>query len=167
MKRSTVTIAVLISLLLVLLAAAFATVSTANAQLGNTGVPVHCDSGGTVAAGATVDLYCYRPDESSFTTVPSNYYLLVTDMIAVQTAGSVARWQFSLCKETPSSVAFCLWSTTDRRGDFGQHYNSPPIVLSSGQKLHSVNQSDSGGEITIIVTGILTTNYDYLPIVAR
>ncbi len=82
MKRTTVSLVMLACLVMAsLIIAGFTAVSSANAQLGNTGVPVSCF--GSANPSNFADLSCTAADGTPFGTggtVPSGHYLLVTDV---------------------------------------------------------------------------------------
>ncbi len=169
MKRTTLWIIILASLVVTLsILTAFAAASSVSAQLGNTGIPVRCTYPvGFTSPPFTPDLTCYRPDDTWFTTIPSNSYLLVTDIDAVPMSGSVATWSYFVCRYAGTTKKACVGSTTDSRQSFGQHFTSPILVFGPGDRINVQNTSDTGGAIWIYVSGLLTTNYTYMPLISR
>ncbi len=167
MKRSAVSIIVLASLVLVLLlVTAFTAVSSANAQLGNTGVPARCGSG--YSPTGTGDMYCNAADGTNFYNVPSNHYLLVTDVVIIPwdgpTAGLWRGWLTSKMGTSNLLTTYFEAVTADSRGD---HYTVPVMWLPSGAHLEGTLRDGSSGYAYLYVYGLLTTNYTYVPLMSR
>jgi hypothetical protein len=167
MKRSIVSIVVLACLVLMLaLAASFNAVSSAKAQIGNTGVIVHCSftPDWWIAPNAQSDMTCFSVDGTGFVTVPAAHYLFVTDVLVAPYSGSATgTWGVNL-KVSNNLAAWFTWSTS---GTYLQHFTTPFIVAKEGQKLAAQNFVNSPTDIAVILYGVLTTNANYLPLITK
>ena len=90
MKRSIISIVIFISVLLVLVfVTSFNPESSANAQVGNTGLIVRCvllpDT--YIAPNAQSELNCFAIDGTHFASVPDAHYLFVTDVSVAPFSG--------------------------------------------------------------------------------
>ncbi len=138
MKRSTMSIVLLACLVVVLLiVTAFTAVSSANAQLGNSGVPVGCWN--SISSGAQGNLSCNAADGITFTDVPTGHYLLVTDVL-VEPSGSLdpGGWAVGLANSGSTGpdgnyLAFRAQTLVS----LGEHFTTPYLVLYQGQHLRA------------------------------
>jgi hypothetical protein len=170
MKRSIVSIVVLACLVLVLaLVASFNAVSSAKAQIGNTGVVVRCTTVPDywIAPNAQSDITCFSVDGTSFVTVPAAHYLFVSDVLVAPYSGSATgTWGVNLT--VPNSISSPItWFTWSTSGTYLQHFTTPFIVAKDGQKLVAQNYPGSPTNISVLLYGVLTTNANYLPLIAR
>lgn len=171
MKRTAMTIVALASLVVVvLIVTTFTTVSTANAQLGNAGVPVRCM--GSANVGSLSTLTCRAADGTLFgggTAVPAGHYLMVTDVrMSPGSGGPSGSWIADLIQTFPGGTTgdssyFRAYSLAV----VDEHYNSPILVLSQGQYLQMFTTLSSTGRVDFEVFGLLTTSYNYLPMITR
>ncbi len=180
MKRTMLSLVMLAcSVVALLIGTAFAVVPSASAQLGNTGVPVRCTHANAIGStiggsGSEQTLTCYRPDGSSFSTVPSSNYLLVTDVLIDEDHGSSVgtSWLSSLEVKHGSGVAYGMpfWiEATPSFQTFSEHFTTPYFVLRADDYLNARNMVTTSYFVNMrfYVSGILTTNYSYLPLVSR
>ncbi len=168
MKRTALSLVMLACLVMAsLIIAAFTTVSSANAQLGNTGVPVSC--GGQVSADATSYLTCTAADGTPFgtdVTVPSGHYLLVTDVQITPMGPATGDWEVFLDRYSTDMTAQILYAT-QTRASFAEHYTTPYLVARPGERLRVRNIVSSSGGVLVYVSGLLTTNVSYMPLITR
>ena len=169
MKRTTVSILVFACLALVLVViGTFIHVPTANADLGNSTVIVRCTkSDYWIAPNATSDLTCYPASGSGFVNVPSSHYLFITDFSVIPFNGTVVgAWGFNLM--VPGSYINPLtWFTWSTSGTYVQHFITPVVVIKAGEKATVQNFGSSPNDIGVMLYGVLTTNENYLPLIAR
>lgn len=166
MKRTTLSLVMLACLVVVLLVVtAFTAVSTASAQLGNTGVPVRCS--GTASTTNPSSLLCKSADGLTFTNVPASHYLMVTDVVAAPSSASGTYWAYIMhmvdSVSPPDGSLEFRSSTSDT---FGWHFAAPYLVLSPGRYL-GVMITASSGNVNFYVSGLLTTSVSFLPLVTR
>ncbi len=180
MKRTMLSLVVLAGLAVALLiGTAFMVVPSANAQMGNAGVPVRCTHANALTStingsGTEQTLTCYRPDGSSFTTVPANNYLLVTDVVIHEENGSNvgASWLGSLEVKRGGAVAYNMpfWiEATPFYKTYSQHFTTPYFVLKADDSLNARDMVTTTYFLSMrfYISGILTTNYSYLPLTLR
>lgn len=165
MKR-TMMFAGLLVVVLVVLFFGVKSVSTADASVVTSGTPVICNSSLPPETG--YPLTCRMPDGSTFTTVPASNYFFVTDVYVVGSpSGS---WTSSI---EVSNFDGSLWGTIDHVAlagsageNKGEHFTTPAMLVLADQKIVVTNGA-SVGSIYVKVTGMLTTNYAYLPLILR
>lgn len=167
-KRATMSFVLLACLVVgLLIVTAFTAASSANAQLGNTGVPVRCR--GELSSGNSDNLSCKAADGTTFTNVPTDHYLLVTDVLVDPGGPPDTPWVATLLNSATT------WLEADGDLSFsapnlvtvGEHFTTPYLVLHGGQYLHWSITGLPGGGAGIFVSGLLTTNYSYAPLIAR
>jgi hypothetical protein len=167
MKRTT-SLLILACLLVVLLAiGGFATVSTANAQLGNNGVPVRCYN--AITSGQQLNLLCRAADGTTFTNVPTGHYLLVTD-VRIDPVGipDPTGWVVRLANGVSSGPdGNYLYFRGPTIVSVGEHFTTPYLLLSQGEHLQASPTGLPGGGTDVYVSGLLTTNYFYAPLIAK
>ncbi len=166
MKRTTLTIVVLACLVvLLLLVTAFTAVSTASAQLGNTGIPVLCATG--ITPGNFVNPICQAADGTSFTTVPTGHYFLVTDVILRPYGPATGMWNVGITMKGPAAdVQQYFEMVTQTQVTSSEHFVSPYLVIPQGKYLSLYNYGTSG-TVYLFVSGLLTTSVSYLPAITR
>lgn len=165
MIRVMLPVAVLGSLAIALvLASGFRFAPSVSAQLGTTGVPVRCFA--VPAPTNTLDMSCIAADGTAMPTVPSGHYLLVTD-VEITPVGVPGEWFVVLNLMTGTAINDQVTSRLDGQRNYGAHYVSPLWVVSAGQHLEAYDSFASAGPVNVYVRGLLTTNYDYLPLVVR
>ncbi len=167
MKRTTLSLVVLACLVVVLLiVTAFTAASSANAQLGNTGVPVRCSAGVTTTS--PTDLTCRSADGQTFTSVPAGYYLMVTDVVLTPVGTPGPSWMNLAQIVSGSPAEAQLDFTTDTVSSFGGHFTVPYFVLPANRLLRAYGiMMPGGGGVNVYVSGLLTTNVYFLPLVSR
>lgn len=169
MKRTTISVVLFACLVVVLLVInAFTAVSSANAQLGNTGVPVRCDISDFIANGSSTDMNCVAADGTSFTNVPTGHYLMVTDvtMVPIYYATS-GRFLGRIVWKNGNLDVKPVWLVTLGAETISEHFTVPYLVLPAGHHLEAANFPTSASYATFYVSGLLTTNYNYIPMVVR
>lgn len=175
MKRTSMWIVLAAGVLIgLLVAGVFLAASSAHAAVGNTGIPARCTGFATVTQRTGV-LKCYAngitfgtSGEVPDITVPSSYYFLVTDIVFSPEAGSqvgalsvrLARW-----RNTDELDRIELYAST--RDSLSTHFTTPYLVLSAGERLEMYHSSTEIITSRVFVSGMLTTNLEYLPLVAR
>ncbi len=172
MKRASVTIVVLACLVVVLsIVSAFTAVSSAKAALGTTGVPVSCSQYVPANTSTAVNLSCYAADGTAFgnnhVTVPAGHYLLVTDVVVSPYGPTSGDWIVGLLRMQGTTSFDSIGFDTLTRATFSEHFLTPFFVVSQDQSLGAVSGSSNSGAVSIIVTGLLTTNVTYVPLAAR
>ncbi len=168
MKRSTLSVVLLACLVVALLiVTAFTAVSAASAQLGNTGVPVRCWT--SITPGNAGKLQCAMPDGQVFTNVPAGHYLMVTDVVVTPIGSSATSWAELAQKraaDDKSEAELPFFSETV--STLGMHFSVPCFVLPADRYLYAeANMVPGGGGIDYYVSGLLTTNVNWMPLVAR
>ena len=171
MKRTTVSIIVLACLVLALLiVTAFTAVSSASAQLGNTGVPVWCD-GGILNPNTSSDFYCKAADGTLFggtSIVPAGHYFLITDIVIQPGGGTpTGEWRVALFIKSGQFSKGWLSFINQGRTNFGEHFSTPYLVLSQGYHLQVNSEYSSSGWAEVYISGLLTTNVYYMPLMSR
>ena len=171
MKRATLSIIVLALLVAVLLiATGFTAASTVNAQLGNVGVPVTCNVGVAVAPNAYRDLSCYAADGTYFVNghnVPEGHYFLVTDA-GMTPISATPQSMFTFIRQMVGTDAvYALRLATPTGGTVSEHFTVPYLVLRAGESLRAFNDQGSTAMADFYVSGLLTTNYTYAPLITR
>lgn len=166
MKMSSLLISFLAFVALGLFVTAVAAVSRVNAAIGFVGVPVKCVASANVAA--TVEAGCQAFDGTAFTSgtrVPPGYYLLVTDIVArpggTATTGA---WNFEI---VGGPGYYYIPFSTQTRVTLSEHFTAPFLVLRAGEPVSLRNLSSSSGAVDVFISGLLTTDITYLPLVAR
>lgn len=176
MKRTTLSLVMLTCLVLSLLIfGAFTAVSTANAQLGNTGTPVRCTHASAIGStiggnGFEQSLTCTRPDGSSFSTVPANNYLLVTDLLILEEDGPLLSYKGALeVKNSGGAIEYSVPFWVESQKSFSEHFTTPYYILKTGDYLnaHNLVTNTYGVNMRFFVSGLLTTNYNYLPLTVK
>ncbi len=180
MKRTMLSLVMLAGCVVVfLIGTAFVVVPSASAQLGNTGVPVRCTHANALTStiggtGTEQTLTCYRPDGSSFSTVPSGNYLLVTDVVIHEEYGAPigTSWLGSLEVKRGGAVAYNMpfWiEATPSYHTYSQHFTTPYFVLKADDSLNARDMVTTAYSVNMrfYISGILTTNYSYLPLTVR
>ncbi len=169
MKRSTLSLVLLACLIVALLiVTAFALVSSASAQIGNTGVPMICESP-SLSSGTSARMSCVGADGSYFgpgdTTVPAGHYLFVTDYL-VHNGTSAGLYFAEVCSMQGTTPWRCV--PTDGNPDYppSKHFTMPMLWAKSGEYLEAHN-GGSPASMTIRVYGLLTTSVNYLPLLSR
>ncbi len=134
-----------------------------NAQVGQSGIPVVCKVG--VPPTITSDLTCRLPDGSTFTTVPASNYLLVTDFYITAPANtySVGINMRDVSSFQPIDTITFTGGALENRSE---HFTTPLFVLRPGWRLEAYT-TGTGGSVMFQVTGLLSTNYSYLPMIVR
>lgn len=168
MKRSIVLICVAVSLVVLGIVASQIAVSSARADLGNTGMLVRCTKPDYwIAPNAESDLVCYAADGTSFTTVPSAHYVLFTDMVIAPFSGTTTgAWGVNLTVPG-STINVLTWFTWSASGTYTQHFTTPFLVLRAGEKVAAQNFGSSPTNIAVQLYGLLTTNATYLPLINK
>lgn len=168
MKRSMLSLALLACLVVALLiVTAFAAVSSASAQLGNTGVPVICQST-SLLSGESADMTCQAADGTFFDSakfVPAGHYLFVTDYL-VLSGTAAGRYSGEVCSVEGSTLVICLPAYGDPNYPASKHFTTPMLWAKSGQFLRASNTSTLSA-MSFRISGLLTTNASYLPLTSR
>ncbi len=60
-----------------------------------------------------------------------------------------------------------LQYATQTRASFAEHYITPYLVARPGEHLTVLNTGASNGSVDMYVSGLLTTNVNYLPLITR
>lgn len=162
MKRTMLSTLVLAIVLAVFLFG-LKSVSTANAAI--TGVPVICNR--HVLEGSALDLICTLPDGSTFTIVPASNYFFVTDVYVRGSASGAWTSQVQVDKLDSFWAAIDYLNFAGAQREKGsEHFTTPGMLVLAGQKMSASNGA-SAGAIYVKVTGILTTNSSYLPLIQK
>lgn len=173
MKRTSLTIVVLACLVVVLVTiATLTTVSSANA-FGTTGVPVRCRFWNSTP-GVPQDLQCTAADGTAFgsggVTVPTGYYLLVTDFVIVPLGPATGYWETAIWEVDGSTyISPPIDLATSTKTNVSEHFTTPYLVIPQGHNLRVLTSTNSsvGTGVHVYVSGLLTTSYNYLPLIAR
>lgn len=170
MNRRVMSIVIVVCLLIgLLVGAGFSAAASAQASLGNTGVPVKCTV--VVPQGMTSTLSCTAADGTSFANgsdVPTGYYLLVTDIVANPANGTASQlYALELHRYAADSDLENIQLITQGGATLGEHFITPYLVLSQGQQMRMHVPSSTPGAMTVYVSGLLTTNVAYVPLIAR
>jgi hypothetical protein len=149
-------------LLLVLIAISFWT--PAQAQLGNSGVPVHCNA--IVLSMTPQTLSCSAADGTAFVNnrVPAGYYLMVTDVIIVPSSSADVIADIE-ADDASNAYASDVAVQTNSFASQGQHFTTPALVLPAQYRLKAT--SLNGGGFLAQVFGLLTRNLTYMPLIVR
>lgn len=135
----------------------------AQAQLGNSGVPVFC----SVGVGSSRMVFgCKAADGTAFANnrVPSGYYLHLTDVIIVPS--STADTQAIIeSQDGGNANVDSIVLQTSSYGSQGQHYTSPFMVLPAQYRLTAYSFNGQG--FIAEVSGLLTRNVTFVPLIAR
>lgn len=133
----------------------------AQAQLGNSGVPVHC-AAGVLSSAQTFG--CIASDGTAFVNnrVPTGYYLMVTDIIIAPINSTDVQADIEMEDAGNTLVNDVLIQTTSF-GTQGQHFTTPALVLPAQYRLRAATLNGGGylGE----VFGMLTRNLTYMPLI--
>lgn len=145
--------------MLVLIALSFWT--PAQAQLGNTGVPVHCAAG---VLSSTQTFACGAADGTAFVNnrVPTGYYFMVTDIIIAPINSTDVQADIQTEDAGNTFVNDVLIQTTTF-GSQGQHFTTPALVLPAQYRLRAATLN--GGGYLGQVYGLLTRNLTYMPLI--
>lgn len=143
------------------------------AQIGNRGIPVRCRlNQGLLAPGASVFLTCNGSDGTSFVDgqrVPANQYLLVTDISITPdtrtTTGLTDVIIYDAFDTGSYQSPFRLKNVNT--SSFGFSFSVPFLVLHPNHRLLVVSSGFSDFPVEINVSGLLTSNLLYLPVLAR
>ena len=135
----------------------------AQAQLGNSGVPVNC-SAGVIASPAIFT--CKVADGTVFVNnrVPAGYYFHVTDVIIAPSTTADTQAVVE-AEDANDSAAGSLVLQTSSFGTQGQHFTSPALVLPTQYRLRAL--SFNGPGFIAEVYGLLTKNVTYVPLIVR
>ena len=139
-------------------------------------IPVNCSA--ITSAAITSTFSCSRGDNrASFSTVPADHYLLVTDIVinrnSLATSGNyfatIGQGSGGIIPTTPRLTLSGTPLTTDV-----YHFQAPYIILEGGETLSIRNDSSSDFGINSYVSGFLVTDVtyqvlyqNYLPITIR
>ena len=166
-------IAVVVIAIVVAAALALGT-GSADAQLGNSGIPVRCFKPGPAMAPGTAEfLTCVASDGTLLPEgqrVPAGHYLLITDVLITPDAGTATTGLNDI-------TVFDAYGTNSRQSSFrlrsvlpnsfGVAFNTPYFVLAEGHRLEISSAAFSAHSVEIRVSGLLVTNLSYLPIVQQ
>ena len=163
MKRLSRSTPLVIAAVLVLVLAALSFWTPAPAQLGNVGVPVQCSA---VVISAPQVFTCAAADGTAFVNnrVPTGYYLHVTDVIIAPntTADTQAIIE---AEDANNATAGSFFLQTSSFASQGQHFTTPALVLHAQFHLRAV--SFTGTSYSAEVSGLLTRNVTYMPLIVR
>lgn len=145
-------------------------ISHSEAATGNQGIPARCEAVFNLGQAATFS--CVSAGNVLFVDgqkVPTGFYFLVTDIVItpINTGNGTNLNQitFSVNNDT-GQVLEISFNTNDRFSD-RIHYTTPYIFLAGGEWLRGVNPMTSFSRLWVYVSGILTTNVNYLPLIMR
>lgn len=160
LSRSTLLV-IGVGVLLVLVALSLGT--PAQAQLGNSGVPVHCSAG---VISAPQIFSCGAADGTAFVNnrVPSGYYLMVTDVIIAPSSSADVQADIQ-AEDAGNSLASDVLVQTTSFASQGQHFTTPALVLPPQFRLRAV--SVNGGGFIAELFGLLTRNLTFMPLIMR
>lgn len=175
MKKHLIRMAIIgLVVILVGLGATWLVSGTARAALGNQGIPVRCyTSSGGIAPGDDVFLTCVPAAPPSFVgsqRVPDGYYFLVTDVMVTPLANttSAERVDFYLFNAYGTNSRSSLYHFRSVDGaTSGQHFNVPLYTLTPDHRLEVQAFNANAVSFNIYVTGLLTNNVNYLPLVLQ
>jgi hypothetical protein len=140
----------------------------AGAALGNSGVPVHCSHKNALPNSVVTALNCFAADGTVFvngTTVPTGYYLMVTDVVLNCSYGSASTVQLNNASSTGAFDTWLLISHPAAGPTTHLSFVTPYLVLSAGHRLDAVLFINT--PCFIGASGLLVTNATYLPSVSR
>ena len=143
-------------------------VRDSEAALGNLGTPVRCEV--YVFIDEEESIYCTALDGTAFDVgykVPSGYYFLVTDIIITADYRN-DRADITLAVAEGGNVhIYDKLFFVQGVESYQIHYTMPYLILEAGQFLRAGNANDSTTNVTIYISGVLTTNALYLPLVTQ
>ncbi len=169
--------AILFCIVALLLGLGIAWLSPARAEaaLGNTGVPARCFHDNISTAGET--LTCSTPSGAGVSfvngyAVPAGYYFMVTDVWVTPQGGTTnAVTDFNLgdMLNFPPGTIFAVSRSLHHfrnieGSTYGQHFNSPLVVVVAGDWLNVLPLAGSQQAFDIYVSGFLVTNLNYIPL---
>lgn len=147
---------------------------TARADVGNQGIPVRCyETSGGISPGTTVFMTCVNSGSNLFVSsqrVPSGYYFLVTDVFVTPLSGAngnaTVTFYFFDAYGTSGRASSYTFRSVDG-ASYGQHFTVPMYVLPADHRIEIQAFNANTVDFDIRVTGLLTTNVDYLPLVVN
>mgnify|MGYP006305674921 CR=1 FL=1 len=152
-------------LVLVGVVTAWAVARPSRASLGNHGVPVYGRLSGPVPQSETYYVKFSAADGTVFgnggESVPTGYYLVITDVLMTTDGGSDAAAVVSVNLEG-GGQALRLRSTDN--GTLNLHFSTPYFILEPGDRLEAKNAWYSDKWAFVNVSGMLVTNVAYLPL---
>lgn len=142
----------------------------AGAALGNSGVPVNCSSSGTegLPNNSAVTLTCFAADGTAFvgnTTVPTSYYLMVTDVVLDCNNGAWSRVHLRNALSTGAFDTYLVISEPAASPTVHLGFVTPYLVVPAGHRLDAY--TFNGVACHIGASGLLVTNVTYIPSVSR
>ncbi len=149
---------------------------TARADVGNQGTPVRCyASGGAISHGETQFMTCVRADGGypgfvNSQRVPSGYYFMVTDVFVTPLSGgngstTVTFYLFDAYGTSGRASSYTFRSLDG--ASYGQHFTVPLYVLPADHRIEIQAFNANAADFDLRITGVLTTNVNYLPLVVN
>lgn len=112
-------------------------------------------------------MWCAAADGTSFTDVPAGHYLLVTDFSMAPFPSADGPFDGSVSQVNGTTSIYYVFLITPRRATVSEHYITPCFVVPPGDHLGAKNNAGSTSMAWFYVSGLLTTNYNYLPMLVR
>ncbi|MBN2548919.1 MAG: hypothetical protein JXB15_07165 [Anaerolineales bacterium] len=160
------------SAVLLILIASHLPVGEASAAVGNQGIPARCWV--TLNPGYSDYFYCEATGGVSFigdSWVPTGYYFLVTDVVISPTGTSgTGATNFSSITVEDGATGHALYSivqTTQDKYGGSFHYTTPYLVVESEDGLWAYQKDISSTRVSMYLSGLLTTNVNYLTLITR
>ncbi len=135
---------------------------------------MHCVRTTPLAPGYGTSVRCIPASGPEFTDsnlrVPTGHYFLVTDITVIpdgdQDVDAITEtYLYNRDAEDESVTSVRLRNVTT--ASYGASYRVPYLVLPAGHYLRLVNPALSQTGISVRISGLLVTNVNFLPLVAR
>lgn len=162
-----------ITLIVVLISGQLA--ASAQASLGNSGVPVRCApaSTGQIILQDDYEFFnCSTFGGISFTAgqrVPTGYYLLVTDISATPDLSDSDYYRLTIYAaygENSRAYSFNIMNASG--GSHSEHFQVPYLILPEGYRIEGYAYISPGpNALRVQISGLLVTNLNYLPVVVK
>lgn len=164
---------VLITIVAIFISGRF--VASAQASLGNSGIPAHCwidSTTGKVFPGGNEFFKCWTTSGISFTSsgqrVPEGYFFIVTDTVVTpDMPGIVSTYMFLYVAYGESGRSYGLDFRDKSGNSYGHHFQVPYLILPEGYRLEVTLSASSEAPVKAYVSGLLVTNLNFLPVVVK